>query len=429
MPNTFTRRLRGAALLTLSATVLAACGGTDGETDNAAPAGGDTAAETTSAPVEQRQATPRLVATYDGGLLVLDAESLETVADLPLDGFNRVNPLGDDRHVAVSTSGGFRILDAGTWGEPHGDHAHHYTADPALTPVTLEAEKPGHVVVHDGLTAFFDDGTGRITVADSADAADPDVERRTLESEHAHHGVAVPAADGTVVSTLGDEDSRVGLYVRDADGAEVARTEDCPGIHGEAAARDALVFGCTDGVVVYSDGEFHKVDAPDAYGRIGNQAGSESSPVVLGDYKVDEDAELERPTRVALVDTEERSLRLVDLPASYSFRSLGRGPEGEALVLGTDGRLHVIDPESAEIVRSIDVVDEWTESTEWKDPRPTLYVRGRTAYVTEPSSSRLVAVDLRTGATTAEVTLPHATDELTGVGGDAPGAAHASHGH
>ncbi|GAA1096515.1 hypothetical protein GCM10009577_18150 [Streptomyces javensis] len=31
--------------------------------------------------------------------------------------------------------------------------------------------------------------------------------------------------------------------------------------------------------------EFTKADAPDDYGRIGNQAGSDASPVLLGDYK------------------------------------------------------------------------------------------------------------------------------------------------
>ena len=73
--------------------------------------------------------------------------------------------------------------------------------------------------------------------------------------------------------------------------------------------------------------------------------------MLLGDYKTDPDAELERPTRVSLIDTRDASLRLVDLGTSYSFRSLGRGPEGEALVLGTDGALHVLDPESGNAPR------------------------------------------------------------------------------
>ncbi|MDV8001741.1 zinc metallochaperone AztD [Rhodococcus sp. IEGM 1408] len=419
------RRLRGAAALTLTATVLTACGPDATPAQPAAPTDDAThrghAAADAATPTEQRRPVPRLVTTYDGGLLVLDAESLEQVADIPLDGYNRLNPVGDDRHLAVSTTGGFQILDVGTWGDEHGDHAHHYTAPPTLTGGALDAEIPGHVVVHDGRTAFFDDGTGRITVVDSRKASAPDADARVLDSAHAHHGVAVGGDDGHVVSTLGDTDSRTGLLVRDSVGAEVTRTDKCPGVHGEAAARDALVFGCEDGAVVYSGGRFSKLEAPDAYGRIGNQAGSPVSAVVLGDYKTDENAELERPERVSLMDTEELTLRLVDLPASYSFRSLGRGPQGEALVLGTDGRLHVIDPDAGDLVRSIDVIDPWTEPVEWKDPRPTLYVRGGTAYITEPVARRVLSVDLATGAIVADATLPHAPDELTGVGGDSPG--------
>lgn len=407
-------------LLPVTALLLAGCG----STDQASPETSATAEA--SEQTEQRGATPRLAATYDGGVLVLDAGTLDVVADLPVEGYNRLAPAGDDRHVAVSTSGGFRLLDTGTWAEPHGDHAHHYTAAPGLTEVRVEATKPGHVVVHDGWTTFFDDGTGEITVIGSVEVADVAAERREVPSADAHHGVAVVVGDddddNVVVSTVGDADSRVGLLTRDRSGAEIARTAECPGVHGEAAARDALVFGCTDGVVVYSEGRFTKVASPDGYGRIGNQAGSPVSEVVLGDYKVDEDAELERPERISLIDTTTNTLRLVDLPASYSFRSLGRGPAGEALVLGTDGRLHVVDPGSGELVQSIEVVEPWTEPTEWQEPRPTLYVQGGAAYVTEPASGRLVVVDLATGQVRAETTVDRPLDELTGVGGAATDA-------
>lgn len=65
-------------------------------------------------------------------------------------------------------------------------------------------------------------------------------------------------------------------------------------------------------------------------------------PAILGEYQVDRDTQLERLTRVSLVNTDTGTLQLVDLGTSYSFRSLGRGPAGDALVLGTDGALHVI---------------------------------------------------------------------------------------
>lgn len=315
--------------------LVAACGPTDpSSADPSTRAGGaaqtsaSAAADAGEEATEQRGATPRLVATYDGGLLVLDATTLELVADLPLGGYNRLAPASDDRHIAVSTSGGFRLLDSGTWAEPHGDHAHHYTSRPDLTDVVVEAVTPGHVVVNEGRTTFFDDGTGEITVIASRDVADVAADRRRVSSAKAHHGVAVVGDDDEVISTVGDPDARIGVVVRDASGRETARNDECPGMHGEAAAMGALVFGCTDGVVVYSGGRFTKIDSPDTYGRIGNQAGSPASPVVLGDYKVDRDAELERPRRISLIDTREGVVRLVELPSSYSFRSLGRGPEG-----------------------------------------------------------------------------------------------------
>jgi len=103
-------------------------------------------------------------------------------------------------------------------------------------------------------------------------------------------------------------------------------------------------------LLVYKNGAITKVQSPDAYGRIGNQAGSEESDIVLGDYKTDKDAELERPQRVSLTNTTTSELKLVDLGTSYTFRSLGRGPHGEALVLGTDGAIHVIDPNTGRAV-------------------------------------------------------------------------------
>ncbi|WP_298803405.1 hypothetical protein [uncultured Pseudokineococcus sp.] len=386
--------LGGGAALALA---LAGCG-SSGSTEaspgsSAAPSPSATASgpETAAAPSEAATDTPRLVITaQDHGVLVLDATTLEPVADLELEGYNRLNAAGDGRHVLVSTTGGFRVLDAGTWAEPHGDHSHYYTADPVLTDVVHPAEKPGHVVAHAGRTALFDDGTGVSTIVDTAAVAEESPEARVIEAPAAHHGVAVEMADGRAVTTEGTEDARSTVVLRGPDGSEIARTDACPGVHGEAtAAEERAVVGCEDGVVVVDGDTLTKVQAPDAYGRIGNQAGSDASTVVLGDYKRVAEPEVPEATQtVSLTDTATAELRLVDLPSSYTFRSLGRGEDGEALVLGTDGDLHVIDPDSAELVRSIPVVEPWTESEDWQEPRPALRVHEGTAYVTEPAPAR-----------------------------------------
>jgi outer membrane protein assembly factor BamB len=342
-----------------------------------------------------------IVATYDGGIYVMDGRTLEVATDLELEGFNRINPAGDDRHVLVSTSTGFRVLDA---------------AGSTLTDVEFAGDKPGHVVRHAGRTVLFADGTGEVTVFDPTTLGDGKPETETYTTEEPHHGVAIQLENGELVLTLGTEEERVGIAVLDENQREIVRSEECPGVHGEATAQDeAVVIGCEDGVLIYRDGTITKVTSPTAYGRIGNQAGTDSSPIVLGDYKQDPDAELERPEQISLIDTSTGTLKLVDLGTSYTFRSLARGPAGEALVLGTDGQLHVIDPVSAQVTRTIPVTDPWTEPLEWQEARPAIFVRGGTAYVSDPNKKELYSIDLTSGEKLATVTLPKAPNELSGV--------------
>lgn len=391
-------RISACGAVALAVLAVSACGADD-DTSGSSSEGQESEQNANGDSVEP--VTEPIVTTYDGGLHVLDGETLEVAADIELDGFNRVNPAGDDGHVLVSTSTGFRILDA---------------VNGELTDHEFEAPTPGHVVHHAGTTALFADGTGEVTLFDPDDLGDGLPETETYSSEEAHHGVAVRLDSGELLLTVGDEELVTGVRVLDADGEEIARNEDCPGTHGEATAGETVVVGCQDGLLVYADGDLTKIDSPTEYGRIGNQAGSATSPVVLGDYKQDPDAELERPEEVALVDTEANELELVDLGgASYTFRSLARGPEGEALVLGTDGVLHVIDPDSAEVVDGVSVTGEWEEPLDWQEPRPAVFVRGETAYVSEPGTSELHAVDLGSLEVTATAELPAAPNELTGV--------------
>ena len=130
---------------------------------------------------------PRLVISLDQGLQVLDASTLAPVFDLELPGFNRLDPACDGRHVVVSTPGGSR-----SWMPAPGPSRTVIT--PTTTPptqpprTTYPATKPGHVVVHEGRTALFGDGTGKVLVQDSARiAAGPD---GTYTTPSAHHGVA-----------------------------------------------------------------------------------------------------------------------------------------------------------------------------------------------------------------------------------------------
>jgi DNA-binding beta-propeller fold protein YncE len=346
-----------------------------------------------------------IVATYDGGLYVIDGESLDVKADIPMDGFLRVNPAGDTDHVLVSTADGFRVLDA---------------AGGQLTETTFRAEEPGHVVPHGERTALFADGTGEITVFDPHELTAGTPQVKSTKAPQPHHGVAVVLSDGTQLRSDGNEDTRSGAVALDADGREIARSTECPGIHGEAVVADeAAVFGCETGVLEYADGRFTKIASPGEYGRVGTVKAHNDSAVGLGDFKVDPEAELERTEQFSLIDTESNELKVVRLPASvsYSWRSLARGPHAEALILGTDGNLYVIDPNTGATVNRIAVTQAWTEPEDWQQPRPAVFARGHDVYVTDTATKQIHLVDVEAGQVTDSGTLEQTPNELSGTVG------------
>jgi hypothetical protein len=183
------RALTGTALALATATVLTACGG---ETSSSTDTKSDGAASTTPAVAVKEP----LVATFDGGLYILDGQSLKLARTIDLPGFNRVNPAGDKDHVMVSTDSGFRVLDA---------------TDQDLTDIEYKGAKPGHVVRHAARTVLFTDGTGEVNIFDpTALSSGKKPSGRTYTSAEAHHGVAIELADGKLVSTLGNEEKRTG---------------------------------------------------------------------------------------------------------------------------------------------------------------------------------------------------------------------------
>lgn len=391
------RRLGLAVTVTASALLLSACGSNPG-----------TAPATSDAATTPAAAGPRVALTYDGGIAVLDGESLALTGDLPLEGFNRLNPAGDGRHAMVTTTEGFQALD---------------TATPKLTDLVFKADKAGHVVRHGGKTILYADGTSDTTIFESADllkggSSLPKTE--VVPAEEAHHGVSILLEDNTLLTTVGNSESRSGIRVLDADRKEVTRNDECPSVHGEGtAANEVVVFGCSNGVLVYDAGTITKITAPDEYGRMGNAYVTEDSPLAVGDYNSDPDSEGYLLHELALIDTKAKTMKVVELPAGieYTWRDVARGPAGEILLLATDGSLHTLDATTGEVTKSVPVIDAWEGPAEWQDPHPALTVLDGTAYVTEPAKKVLHAVDLATGKVTTSKELPGVPNEITAVEG------------
>ena len=402
---------RGALTVLTSASFLglAACSSSDGSSDAADTAPTPTA--TSSGAAGTAPTPPRVAVSYEGGVLVLDGTTLEVVADLDSEEFTRLNPAGDGRHVMVTVADGFQLLDTGAGTE---------SGEAELTDVVYPADTPGHVVAHAGRTVMYADGTSDTTVVDSDSLAEGDAAAETIAGDEAHHGVSIVLEDGTFVTTVGDAESRSGAVARDADGAVVATSDECPGIHGEGtAAEETVVFGCEDGALLYREGRFEKLDAPDRpYGRMGNAYVSETSPLVVGDYKTDPDAEGYLLQALTVVDTAAGTLDVVDLPedVEYTFRDVARGPDDLAYVLATDGSIHVLDPATRRLTGAFPVVEAWEGPAEWQDPHPSIKVSGDVAYVTEPATRELHAVDLTDGTVLSTATLDVVPNELAVTG-------------
>ena len=385
------RALRAAVAAAGVSLALSACGSTAEGEDSATPKSAD--------------AGSRFAVSYANGIAVLDGESLEVVDEFETEEFVRLNSVGDGRNLMVTTSKGFQVLDAAT---------------PKLTDLVFPADAAGHVVPHDDKTVLYADGTGETTIFDTKalGAAGKLPKTTTWKAPEAHHGVSIVLKDGTLLTTVGSEESRSGAIALEADGDDfnqVAANDKCPGIHGEGtAAGEAVVFGCEDGALLYQDGEFEKLQAPDKYGRMGNAYVSETSPIIVGDYSNDPDAEGYLLDTVTLVDTEKKTYKPVALPegVEYTFRDVARGPEDLAYILATDGSIHVLDPTTGKITNEFPVVKPWEGPAEWQDPHPSIKVNGDIAYVTEPASNTVHAVDLTSGEVTASVELSEQPNEI-----------------
>ncbi|WP_187366816.1 zinc metallochaperone AztD [Nocardioides dongxiaopingii] len=412
MHTPLSRRVRLAAISSTALLVLAGCSSEDeDESAGDGEPGGSSSQSPGSTPAPT---SPRVAVSYEGGIVVLDGATMEVVADVDSEEFTRLNPAGDDRHVMVTVADGFQLLDTGAGTE---------SGEAELTDVVFEADTPGHVVTHAGRTVLYADGTSDTTVIDTASlatASEEAPETTTVPGVEAHHGVSIVLEDGTLLTTVGDAESRSGAVAQDEDGTVIAENDQCPGIHGEGTAADeAVVFGCDDGALLYVDGAFQKLAAPDQpYGRMGNAYVSETSPLVVGDYKTDPDAEGYLLDEVAVIDTAAATHEVVELPegVEYTFRDVARGPDDLAYILATDGAIHVMDPETRELTDAFPVVDAWEGPAEWQDPHPAIKVAGTVAYVTDPADSEVHAVDLTTGEVLATATLDVAPNEIAVAG-------------
>lgn len=344
-----------------------------------------------------------ILVTHADGVLALDARTLKPVARIATSSRPTVATSEDQRHFFLIQGDRGLVQIGDLRGTPH------------LNPLRLNAAKPSHVVSHGNTTAIFDDGTGTVQLLKKSDLDRASATIRTLSPFPAHHGVAMPIDKGRLlVSMPGKEPGqRVGFArVKASNGRIEKRWSNCPKIHGEAEAAGGVVaFGCEDGVVMYRKGKVSKAYEP-ANGPEGfssHLAGSEESPIIAGAYNA---------THVALIDTRTAKTKLLDLGLVYGTLTWA---EKKLVALGTDGKVHVINPAKAKVEAAIPVIDAWTKPDDFYAARPTLTTAGHRVVVADPASKTLRVLDLETGKVSKPTSLDVEPLAVTAAG---PGAGH-----
>jgi hypothetical protein len=405
-------------LLAVGSTV-AACAESDSR-----PAG--TGSQTTEKKTAERESTaaaqPRLVVASDAGVEVVAGSDLASLGRYELASRPKLQVAGDDRHVFAlqSDAGKVGVVDAGTWSVAHGDHSHSYVTDPSLLTTTFDHGTSYHAVSDDERSIVWFDDDASFEVFDWKGLEDDDVSTRRVETGIGHHGVAAPTSDGGYLASYTEAEGgdAAGVVVLDADGTETARIDGCEGLHGEAhAGDDAYAFGCSDGVLLVDEGKGTKLASPVEGAGTRTLVGAHDSDVLVGNLTSETDDSV--TTQIALYDLEARTATAVDLGVEFSVFSRG---DGQTAVLGVDGNLHVVDEATGEVTDKIPVVEPWTLTEEYSDPKPQVAVGGGLAYVTDPTDRSVAVFELGTGEERSTATLQDVPTSLALVNAHVPHA-------
>lgn len=330
------------------------------------------------------------------GLTAIDPEGTVTHLDLLDESVTDIGqvsaPTGmttDGRYLFADTDDGIEIIDSGVWTWDHVDHFHYYRADPAVLG-SVEGKGPASIATTNLSTTG---GTG-VSFADSGDAVLLDThalskgeirELFRIEREP-HDGLVVPVGSFALV-TDGPQGRGTTVVGYTADGEEVGLEEPCLDPAGTITTRVGAVIGCQDGALLahVDDDELRVERIPYPAGTTAPAAESfdnrEGRPTVAG---------LAGPEGIWILDTRERSWRLLPSPAPLVQVSAVDDEDGHLLALTHDGRVLVLNDEDGGVLaETAPLVAESLSA----GSVPTLIADQHRAYLSAPAEHRLYEID------------------------------------
>ncbi|MGG5887167.1 hypothetical protein ACLF3G_08490 [Falsiroseomonas sp. HC035] len=330
-------------------------------------------------------AAPRIVVADEAGAPLLRLDTAEPA---------RLHAGLHRGQVALreGTLGRVTLLETGLRLDGHGDHGDLHLAAPARLPLELRGPRPSHVVGAHGRLGVFFDGDGSVSLIESGKEEAP----TRLSAAHAHHGVAFPfistAGSRVALSEAvapGERPSAVSL--RDAAGAELARREDCPRLHGEAQTGPLIAFGCADGVLLLDagSGEFRKIANPPGTGErmVRNLAGGEDWRLLLGDFG---------PDAMVVVDPDAGTMRVVPLPARRLHFALDPARADTGFAMTEDGMLHAFSTLDGAPRQRVQATGRYSLEGGSAVARPRLSAAGGLVAVSDPAAGRVALHDAET---------------------------------
>ncbi|RRD45469.1 hypothetical protein [Buchananella hordeovulneris] len=336
---------------------------------------------------------PRIVLATPTGIDTRDSQSGQMLSFIRRPLITALSDGGDGSSVIYTETDQFGVFDSGLYLRFDFNGAHYNTDTPLLTKHFYPAPRAGQVTTNLGVLTLFADGTGQAFARPVGSYLNPDAAFPPLQAQSPHAGFAVWVG-GDFLLTQGDRSGATGVQVI-RDGQPVGEVVDCP--QAQAGAPGAgtdhghvYVVGCQGAFLIYREGELHRVPLPGpaAAARLTDLAGSYNSPWVLARVEGDTTP----ATQIALIDTRDDSIKLLEVSSPIGAESLARGPGHEGLALTADGQLLIIDPERA---ATVDQVPVFSAPAGGREPAaPLLQAYGEQAFLLSPARDEVVVLDI-----------------------------------
>jgi hypothetical protein len=332
----------------------------------------------------------------NGKLTLIELPSGKALGHYGVEGPARLkaNDSGRLIYITQGKQGRINVLDSGITVDSHGDHFDVEVKAPRLLDAAFSGGRPSHINYGNGITAIYSDETGTAQAVDEKTLLAGKPRTFQLKSDAPHHGLAAPLQGHFAVSLSQPLDGRVvayGIDVVKRGGQSVARSADCPRLHGEAKLSGISAFGCTDGVLFLTEDKgryaFSKVAYPADLPKdrmVRNLAGSQTVRSFLGDFG---------PDGMVVIDPSTKGFNFVQLPSKRL--SFGRDPlNGEqAFVITEDGRLHKLNALTGRLETGLAVTAAYSLDGGGAVPRPRLSASGGLLVVTDPAAGKVHIID------------------------------------